>query len=340
MRLAVLPQSTANGRYRATLPLQELARRGHKVYWPGDPSVNVLRDDSVPLRSAWEALHVQQFHDPESLAIMRRVRDAGFAVVWDTDDNISAITRGNQAWHRLGGRRGVRRHFKETLAVARTAHVVTTTNEHLAQIYREYGCERVVAIENYLAPEDLRHPRRRHQGVVIGITAAGEHEGDLQRMRLGERLERLLERHDGVRIIAIGVHLRMRDVHRYRYVWGVKIERLIPMESEFDIGLAPLCDNSFNRARSNIKLKEYGAAGAMWLASPIGPYVGMGEEQGGLLVDDDAWLSTLEALLENPDRRRALAQRARAWAERQTISAGAARWQAVFREAVEAARAA
>ena len=39
-----------------------------------------------------------------------------------------------------------------------------------------------------------------------------------------------------------------------------------------------------NRARSNIKLKEYAAAGACWLASPIGPYVGLGEKQGGRLV--------------------------------------------------------
>jgi glycosyltransferase involved in cell wall biosynthesis len=270
---------------------------------------------------------------------MRRVRAAGFGLVWDTDDNISAVKRGNQAWHRLGGRRGVRRHFTESLAVARTAHVVTTTNEHLAEIYREHGCEQVVAIENYLGPEDLAHRRRRHQGVVIGITAAGEHEADLRKMRIGPMLDRVLQRHEGVRVVAIGVDLRLRDEHRYRYVWGVEIEELIPAESEFDIGLAPLCDTAFNRARSNIKLKEYAAAGAMWLASPVGPYRGMTEEQGGLLVDDDAWLSTLEALLEDPDRRRALAQRARAWAESQTISAGAGRWQAVFRDAVERARA-
>ena len=335
----MLPQRTANGRYRAILPLQELARRGHAVHWPGDPSLNALRDGSLPPRSAWEALHVQQVHDPETLEIMRRVRDAGFALVWDTDDDVSAITRGNQAWNRLGGRRGIRRHFKESLEVARTAHVVTTTNEHLAQIYRDHGCEHVVAVENYLGPEDVQHPRRRHQGVVVGIAAAGEHEPDLRRMRIGPMLEQLLERHDGVRVVAIGAVLEMQEQHRYRYEWGVEIEELIPTESEFDIGLAPLRDTPFNRSRSNVKLKEYAAAGAMWLASPVGPFVGMGEEQGGLLVEDDAWLATLEALLRDPERRRTLTERACRWARTQTISAGAARWQAVFRQAVELARA-
>jgi hypothetical protein len=335
LRLAVAPQKTANGKYRAILPLQELARRGHDVIWPGDPSFERLRNGGP---ATWDALMIQQMHDDETLGVMRQVRERGVALVWDTDDNIGAVTRGNQAWHRLGGRRGIRRHFEQALTVARAAHVVTTTNEHLAQVYRDYGCEQVVAIENYLAPEDLRHARRRHQGVVIGITCAGEHEPDLKRLRLSATLERLLERHDGVRVVAIGVDLRLRDRHRYEYVWGCEIEELIPLESEFDIGLAPLCDTAFNRARSNVKLKEYAAAGAMWLASPIGPYVGMGEEQGGLLVDDDAWLPALEALLLDPDRRRALAATAHRWAEGQTIRAGAARWQAVFRDAVERAR--
>jgi len=335
LRLAVAPQKTANGHYRAILPLQELARRGHTVHWPGDPTFARLHDGGA---LAWDALMVQQMHDDEAIGVMRRARAGGVGVVWYTDDNLGAVTRGSQAWHRLGGRRGVRRHFTQALEAARTAHVVTTTNEHLAQVYRERGCERVVAIENYLAPQDLRQGRRRHQGVVIGLTAAGEHEPDLRQLKLPAALERLLERHDGVRVIAIGVDLRLRSEHRYQYVWGCEIEELIPLESEFDIGLAPLCETAFNQARSNVKLKEYAAAGAMWLASPVGPYVGMGEEQGGLLVADDAWLPTLEALLTDPDRRRALAARARAWAEGQTISAGAARWQATFRDAIERAR--
>jgi hypothetical protein len=335
LRLAVAVQDTANGRYRAVLPLQELARRGHTVLWPGHPSYRPLASGAAP--SGWDAFHMQQMHEERALAAMRSIRDAGIAVVWDTDDDISAITRGSQAWNRMGGRRKIRQSFERAILAARTAHLVTTTNEHLADVYREAGAH-VVAVENYLAPQDLGHPRKRHQGVVIGITCAGEHEPDIKRLRLAATLERVLERHDGVRVIAIGVDLRLRGRHRYQYVWGCEIEELIPLESEFDIGLAPLCDTRFNRARSNVKLKEYGAAGAMWLASPIGPYVGMGEEQGGLLVEDDDWGAALEALLEDPDRRRELAARARGWAEGQTIRAGAARWQSAFRDAVQRAR--
>jgi hypothetical protein len=334
LRLACVATRTANGHYRVIVPMQEMARRGHTIHWPGDRTFGQLRDGATP---PWDAMHIQQMHDEEGLEIMARMRRAGVAVVWDTDDDISAVTRGSEAWHRQGGRRGIRRHFKQALTAARTAHLVTTTNEHLAQVYREEGVEHVVAVENYLAPEDLRHPRRRHQGVVIGLVAAGEHEPDLRRMKLGETLERLLERHDGVRVVAVGADLRLRSAHRYTHVDDVEIDELIPVESEFDIGLAPLRDTRFNRARSNVKLKEYAAAGAMWVASPVGPYVGMGEEQGGLLVGDGEWLPVLEGLLTDVDRRRALTDRAQAWVKGQTIRAGAARWQAAYRDAVERA---
>jgi hypothetical protein len=336
LRLACVATRTANGHYRVIVPMQEMARRGHTVHWPGDRTFLELRDGATP---AWDAMHIQQMYDEEGLEIIARMRRAGIAVVWDTDDDISAITRGSEAWHRQGGRRGIKRRFKQALQAARTAHLVTTTNDHLAQVYREQGVEHVVAVENYLAPEDLQHPRKRHRGVVIGIVAAGEHEPDLRRMKLGETLERLLERHDGVRVVAIGADLRLRSEHRYAWSDGVEIDELIPAECEFDIGLAPLRDTRFNRARSNVKLKEYAAAGAMWLASPVGPYAGMGEEQGGLLVRDDEWLAVLEALLVDTDRRRALTDRAGAWARGQTIRAGAARWQAAYRDAVERARA-
>jgi len=336
LRLACVATRTPNGHYRVIVPMQEMARRGHTVHWPGDRTFKTLEAGGTP---AWDAMHIQQMHDEEGLEIMARLRRAGVAVVWDTDDDISAITRGSEAWHRHGGRRGIKRHYRQAVQAARTAHLVTTTNEHLAHVYREEGVEHVVAVENYLAPADLQHPRRRHQGVVVGITAAGEHEPDLRRMKLAETLDRLLDRHDGVRVVAIGADLRLRNAHRYRHVDDVEIDALIPTESEFDIGLAPLRDTRFNRARSNVKLKEYAAAGAMWLASPVGPYIGMGEEQGGVLVSDDEWLPVLESLLTDPDRRRALTERAGAWVRTQTIRAGAERWQAAYRDAVLRARA-
>jgi hypothetical protein len=87
-----------------------------------------------------------------------------------------------------------------------------------------------------------------------------------------------------------------------------------------------------------VKLKEYAAAGAVWLASPVGPYVGMGERQGGLLVEEGDWLPALKALVEDRERRTELARHGREWAAGQTIRSAGSVWQTAFRAAIEWAR--
>jgi hypothetical protein len=94
-----------------------------------------------------------------------------------------------------------------------------------------------------------------------------------------------------------------------------------------------------NRARSNIKLKEYAAAGACWLASPIGPYAGLGEKQGGRLVADDDWYPALLRLVEKPRERAKLAKRAAKWVETETLSHNIGVWETCFEQAIARARA-
>jgi glycosyltransferase involved in cell wall biosynthesis len=118
----------------------------------------------------------------------------------------------------------------------------------------------------------------------------------------------------------------------------VPIDRLLDVERQFDVGLAPLLDTAFNRSRSNVKLKEYAAAGAAWLASPVGPYVDMGEREGGRLVDDGAWFEAIEALALDGGLRSQLVLRGREWARRQTIAHGGRQWEAAFRSAIVRAR--
>lgn len=335
MRLAMICKAeTANARYRAILPLSDLQRRGHTVFWADHPSFAMLENGKAP---PWDLLHVQQLMSPADLDLIRRLRAQGVAVTWDTDDDVTAPPKGSATYKELGRKRGMRKLFERTVEIAQAAHLLTTTSEHLAQRYRDADVEHVRVIENYLAPGDVGLPRPRHQGLVIGLVASDEHSEDLERLRIAEVLGRILQKHEGVRVIALGLDLKLRD-HRYFHQLKVPLERLYEIERQFDIGLAPLVDSPMSRARSNVKLKEYAAAGAMWLASPIGPYVGMGEAQGGLLVEDGDWVSTLENLIADHERRRELMKRAQAWARRQTIVHAGDQWEAAFRDAIVRAR--
>lgn len=334
MRLGVIcKQDTANGHYRAVLPLAELERRGHRVAWPGRYAYDRLLAGTPDL----DLLHIHQFVGGDNLDVVMRLRHAGVAVVWDSDDDALGVPRGSETYRRLGGRRKLRRIFDQTVEMARTAHLMTTTSEQLADVYREAGVEHVVAIGNYLAPTVLDGRRRRRAGIVVGLVAADEHVADLDGLKMGKVLQAVLDANADVRVASLGVDLKLRDP-RYLNNRRVPFAQLLDHVRDFDVGLAPLVDSRFSRARSDVKLKEYAACGVAWLASPIGPYVGMGERQGGLLVDDGDWYDAITALVDDVRRRNALAQRGREWATTQTIRHAGAAWEAAFRGAIARAR--
>ena len=69
------------------------------------------------------------------------------------------------------------------------------------------------------------------------------------------------------------------------------------------VGLAPLNDDAFNRAKTNNKFREYGALGIAGVYSRVEPYVSSVINDGnGLLVahSPDAWASALVRLIEEP----------------------------------------
>lgn len=73
---------------------------------------------------------------------------------------------------------------------------------------------------------------------------------------------------------------------------------------QWDIGLAPLEDNEFNRCRSPIKFLEYTACGVATVASDVGVYRSVIGHQMGLLVADDEWVPSVRLAVTNPALRR------------------------------------
>ncbi|MCX7946516.1 MAG: glycosyltransferase [Hydrogenophilus sp.] len=92
-------------------------------------------------------------------------------------------------------------------------------------------------------------------------------------------------------------------------------------EYAFDIGLAPLEDTPFNRCKSDIKWVEYGAVGAAAVVSDIGVYEEAKALGLALAVPNttEAWFSALSYLIDHPDVRQNLAQRARDYIRRERI---------------------
>ncbi|WP_167616527.1 glycosyltransferase [Maribellus sediminis] len=72
-----------------------------------------------------------------------------------------------------------------------------------------------------------------------------------------------------------------------------------------DIGIMPLFDNEFERAKGGYKLFQYMAAGKPVLASPVGinNTIVVNGENGFLCADEKEWLNKLSYLIEHPEKR-------------------------------------
>jgi glycosyltransferase involved in cell wall biosynthesis len=322
MRIAVLTsRDFINSNYRA-FPLVALQARGHEVH---------LELDGGQVQPAslqrFDVVYVYRLNGRAMHRMLSQLRERGAAIVWDDDD-----FTGTPSSARTGAREQQwRADAKRMLEVA---HLVTTPSSGLAEHYRELGAEHVRVVENFI-PETFKPPPPRPRGhVTVGWVAANEHLYDLEHFEIPALLRRLLDAHPDVRIMSIGVDLRLPR-ERYHHLWRVQYVELAPAMVEFDVGIAPLADIPFNRARSNVKVKEYAAAGIPWLASPIGPYAGMGEKQGGRLVPDDGWYDALERLVVKQKDRRKLAKRGRRWARTQTVRENLKAWEDALSEARE-----
>lgn len=332
MKLGVIWEpGTANSIYRVLIPLRALEQRGHEVVWPPG------EEPSAPLR---ELLHCDLVHCSRSFkqfGYLERLSRHGVAISFDNDDDFSGLDVSSEDGKLVKGLRGRMDNVAKARAVAksvRIADLATAPSEALAEQYRTLGASHVAMIENHLDAGTVGFGYRgKHNGLVVGWIAAYEHSFDLDALPIVDVLGRLLDRHAKLRVLSVGIELPLRH-ERYEHREWVPYGDLLRVTGNIDIAIAPLADTRFNRARSNIKLKEYASGGAPWLASPVGPYRDLGESEGGRLVDDDGWFGALDELISSRRQRKRLARRALRWAGAQTIDRLAHLWESELEGAI------
>lgn len=334
MRIASLvPEHTIESIYRSIVPMQALAHRGHSVHIE---ERNVVQNPATLLD--YDAVHVMRLPHPAYVRLTRELQRRGIGVVWDNDDQRIALLR--EAVRAPGQEGMVAQHFFTALrTISRSADVVTTPSEDLARLHAEDSGREVRIVPNYLPPT-FKRPQRMmpHEGVHVGWVAMPTHAESFEALGIRATLQRMLERHAHLTISGVGLDLGLES-RRYTHAPGIPYGELPPALAEIDIAIAPLTETEVNRARSDVKLKEYAAAGTAWLASPIGPYASLGEQQGGRLVADGDWAAAIEALMNDADARRVLGQRGIRWAAGETIEAHVDVWEGIFEDAVAHARA-
>jgi glycosyltransferase involved in cell wall biosynthesis len=117
-----------------------------------------------------------------------------------------------------------------------------------------------------------------------------------------------------------------------------EIERL----ARFDLGLMPLADTPWNRAKCGLKAIQYQALGRPCVASPVGVNQELIDDgaSGFLPSDDEGWFAAVTVLVRNADLREAMGEAGRERIERTySLEAQSPRWIDAVRSAAAAGRA-
>ncbi len=253
---------------------------------------------------------------PKTEAMLQTIRVLqadGVAVVVEMDDLLSALPYGTPS-HDVLVRKGMARQAQRC---ASEADLVTTTTPALAEEYASHG--RYAVVPNAVPRRVAELPpayERDPEVVTIGWTGSVYfHPYDLQ--EVGSGLQQALDRTRGRSRFTV---LGQRGDARRRLAlseepgevpWIDGVDAYVTAVGEhFDVGIAPLRIDRFNTSKSWLKALEYAARGVWFARSPSAEYERLGLGWRARSAKD--WAKALTVAVDDPDRRRAEAERARA----------------------------
>ena len=291
---------TASGFYRAMFPADLLNEGGQVMSnWTAKP------DPAKALR--YDVLWIQLITAKLLTEIARQAKAEGVRIVYDIDDNLSAIPDENQA-KTVYGTAEKQAEIREMIELA---DLVTVSTVPLGKaILNRHPGKWVKVLPNMLTANvaPRKHPSNP-DFVRILWAGSATHKRDLA--IIAPALRNVLRRHDGkVRFTLFGERLPevLADCHRW-----IDLKKPVDFEEYHDelaeigadFGIVPLEANEFNESKSGIKGLEYASAGYPTLCSPVAEYpalvaAGFPAE----IVQDDGWLPALRRMVDMPREER------------------------------------
>jgi len=278
--------------YRQQMPSEMLRARGHDIKFV----VAGLNTDIHKLDYP-DIVVFKGTYSIDPIHIIRELKKTDTKIVYDVDDDYLTLNPGNPLQKES---KAVREQY---ISLCKEANLITTTTSILKKRLQKYN-KNVVIIPNALNP--LRYNERAGEGekLTIGYTGASSHWEDIGMVL--DVIRDLQEKYDFTFILQgmCGTPL-IGEMYTYGYIDKENLEpekkkyytsalkmyeklkgikylhvpfyppELYPevlRSLNFDIGIAPLKDNTFNQAKSSVKFYEYVTTGTPCLASDVLPY--------------------------------------------------------------------
>lgn len=339
MRVDVHPADDGGcGWYRLRYPAEQLQAAGHDIRLGarldcvreqhlvfGDRPVEVLVDTDVvvfqrPLRH-------------ELVEIIPVLQRQGIAVVVEIDDDFHSLPSAHPAARAFAPRHNPDRNWHWLKQACLLADLVTCTTSALAHRYALHG--RHAVLPNCVPGWYLDVDGKPNDRPTVGWTGTPTtHTGDLD--VCGDAIARV-QRDTGCGFRAIGSAKTLAQLKVDGEVvdWAPLTDRgsdgYAATVASLDVGLVPLVDSTFNRAKSALKMCEYAALGVAAVVSPTPDNVRMFQQGIGFLADTPAdWARHTRALVCDEQLRADETARAREVMRQWTYEVRAEDWNAAW----------
>lgn len=322
--------------YRIRTPLHALQKLGHITSWSDRISGAELAETDV--------LVVQFINGEKDLAFWETVatlpRTKRPLMVYEVDDDLFSID-GVITPEVAGGKPvlwadpATQARVKRSLELA---DLVTVTTPYLAEVYQPYARKIAVlpnSIPDWLLDLPAGQPSKRF---TVGWVCSHSHLIDARKHY--DALQAFMRHHPDALFHWVGP----KDVHAFPPFqqkvtpWQKDVTTYLTHLPDygFDVGIAPLADNVFNRGKSGIKADEYAAIGIPTLASDFPQYqdVIIDGVTGYLIKRKTQWASMLRLMKDYPDVRRMMGKAAKDLVSMRTISKRAHLWIQAYEEAM------
>jgi len=263
----------------------------------------------------------------------------GQKIIVDVDDYYHGLHPSNSAYVKTDPKVNKVRNRDIYEQIIRSADMVVVSTPELFNFYGEWN-ENTRIVRNSVYPNQFtRRDVTRNKPIIGWVGALGYRSGDIETLR--EWLPDFLEEHD--LIFQHSGHVPSQG--DFAEQSGINPERLrtLPMQPmnryqllfQMDIGLVPLNDIPFNRAKSFIKGLEYAASGIPFVAQALPEYQKLADDGIGLVAETaEDWRRHIESLLDYKTRKRASSENYRLLGEKHTIKQREDEWRQVILDAI------